>query len=71
MSLTLILIGVSIALIAVVEVSRIVYTAFFSPLSRLPGPFWARLTPLWELKQVQNGLSHRTFVDLHEKYGKF
>ena len=41
----------------------------FAPTKRVPGPFWARLTRLYEVYLVHGGNSHLDFIKLHEKYG--
>lgn len=48
---------------------QIIYELFLSPLSRFPGPFWARLTDLWHVRLVRSGYEHTTVYALHEKYG--
>lgn len=40
-----------------------------SPLRRVPGPFLARFTRLWLLKQVYFGTYPKTSIELHRKYG--
>ncbi|KAF5632048.1 cytochrome P450 monooxygenase oxidoreductase [Fusarium sp. NRRL 52700] len=40
-----------------------------SPLSRVPGPFLARFTRLWLLKEVYFGTYPKTSIELHRKYG--
>jgi hypothetical protein len=45
------------------------YVYFLSPLKEVPGPFLARLTRLWELREVTGGKSHQTYIDLHKKHG--
>jgi hypothetical protein len=40
-----------------------------SPLTRVPGPFLARFTRLWLLKQVYLGTYPKTSIELHRKYG--
>lgn len=37
---------------------------------KIPGPFLARITSLWELKKVVHGDLHKTMIKLHERYGK-
>lgn len=46
------------------------YNAFLHPLRKIPGPFFASLTPVWELADFLSGRSHETPVRLHEKYGQ-
>lgn len=46
------------------------YQLFFSPLSRIPGPFWAKLSSFRLLLGALGVDAHRDFVSLHKKYGK-
>ena len=39
------------------------------PLRGIPGPFWAKFTRLWYLREMLTGKSRETIVKLHEKYG--
>lgn len=39
------------------------------PLSSIPGPFLARFTRLWLLRQYTQGDFHKTNVKLHIQYG--
>lgn len=60
------------AIAALVVISAVAYTAyqlFFSPLSRIPGPFWAKLTDVGLLFGALEGHAHRDFVSLHKKFG--
>jgi uncharacterized membrane protein len=41
------------------------------PLRKIPGPFLARFSRLWELYEVVQGRFERTNVELHKKYGNF
>ncbi|KAI0142065.1 cytochrome P450 [Pestalotiopsis sp. NC0098] len=43
----------------------------FSPLSDLPGPFWASITRLWHVKIIIAGDQNLVLSRLHEKYGHF
>ena len=45
------------------------YNRYFHPLSRVPGPFFASLTPLWITWQCYNARRPRLDLDLHKKYG--
>jgi benzoate 4-monooxygenase len=47
----------------------VVYQRFFSPLARVPGPFWASLTPFWKLTSFKRGDFHETILTLHRRYG--
>ena len=55
--------------ILLLYVSKIIYTAFFSPASRIPGPLLARFTRMWELNALHRGDFEKTNVKLHENYG--
>ena len=46
-----------------------IYRYFTSPLRSVPGPFVARFTDLWYLKQVQDGCFEKVNRELHKKYG--
>ncbi|KAF3020091.1 hypothetical protein E8E14_003548 [Neopestalotiopsis sp. 37M] len=49
-----------------------VYTlvsALISPLRSVPGPFSARFTRLWYLKEVWTHKFHRTNLELHQRHG--
>ena len=62
-----------IAAIGVIAVSLILYEIYrvvSDPLRKIPGPFWARYTRLWEVYHVRKGNFHFLNVELHEKYGK-
>ncbi|EXA30590.1 hypothetical protein FOVG_18046 [Fusarium oxysporum f. sp. pisi HDV247] len=45
------------------------YTLFLSSLRNVPGPFLARLTRLWEVRNVTTGNIHNIMVNLHKKHG--
>ena len=44
---------------------------YFSPLSDIPGPFFASFTRLWQVMTMIEGNSLLVFYDLHQKYGPF
>ncbi len=44
---------------------------YFSPLSDIPGPFFASFTRLWQVITMVEGNSLLVFYDLHQKYGPF
>jgi hypothetical protein len=52
---------------------RIIYNAYFHPLSRFPGPRGAACTRLWlAYMEVGRGVSLSTLrAELHQKYGTF
>jgi hypothetical protein len=51
--------------------SLITYRAFFSPLTRFPGPFGARISNFWFSTQLKNVDAHKQILKLHEKHGDF
>ncbi|ETS85305.1 hypothetical protein PFICI_03330 [Pestalotiopsis fici W106-1] len=46
-----------------------IVAALTSPLRAIPGPFWARFTRLWYLKEVWTHKAHRTNLELHKNHG--
>lgn len=49
----------------------LLYSLLFSPLRKVPGPFLARVTRLWEFHSLWKGHSNLDFIRLHEKYGVY
>ncbi|KAF5005010.1 hypothetical protein FDECE_8535 [Fusarium decemcellulare] len=47
----------------------LIYTLFFSGLRKIPGPFLAKLSRLWEMKNVATGNIHEIIMDLHKRHG--
>ncbi|KAF5862062.1 hypothetical protein ETB97_012209 [Aspergillus alliaceus] len=41
----------------------------WDPLSSVPGPFWARWSPLWMVRHALRGDMHQTMIQMHDKYG--
>ncbi|KAJ4171486.1 hypothetical protein NW754_013254 [Fusarium falciforme] len=62
-----------IKILAVSNVSYLilwlVHALFLSNLRKIPGPFLAKLTGLWEVKKVVTGNIHGIMIDLHKIYG--
>ncbi|CAI7653533.1 unnamed protein product [Penicillium discolor] len=46
-----------------------VYRLAHDPLRRVPGPWLARFTRLWELHQIRGGHFEQVNVELHQRYG--
>ncbi|KXJ96464.1 cytochrome P450 [Microdochium bolleyi] len=44
---------------------------YLSPISHVPGPFWASITRLWHVTKIIGGKQNYTLLDLHEKHGYF
>lgn len=48
-----------------------VYRRYLSPLSDIPGPFWASITRLWQVVHIFKGDQNLESIALHDKYGHF
>ena len=49
----------------------VLYSAFFSPLSKFPGPFWSKVSPFWLVKQSRATRRTDAVMSLHKQYGNF
>lgn len=49
--------------------ASLAYSAFFTPLRKVPGPLLARFTNLWIAWKSGEGRSHLLWRELHAKYG--
>lgn len=45
------------------------YNRYFHPLSKVPGPFWASITPFWLAWQSYRQRRPRLDIELHKRYG--
>ncbi|OLL22475.1 Tryprostatin B 6-hydroxylase [Neolecta irregularis DAH-3] len=45
------------------------YQLYLHPLAAFPGPFWAKVSPLWPVMLLYNGQRHRAMRKLHSQYG--
>lgn len=43
---------------------------YMSPISDIPGPFWASFSRIWLIRTLRKGRGASELVDLHEKYGR-
>lgn len=43
--------------------------AIFSPLKKIPGPFWSRFTSLWYFNKLRAGKFEHENIRLHQKFG--
>lgn len=48
-----------------------IYRRYLSSLSTIPGPFWASVTRLWQVKHIIQGDQNLVSIALHEKHGHF
>lgn len=44
---------------------------YFSALAKIPGPFWASITRLWNVWYIVKGDHNLRLIDLHDKHGHF
>ncbi|PYI32403.1 cytochrome P450 [Aspergillus indologenus CBS 114.80] len=49
--------------------AQLLYSCYFHPLARYPGPFLARFTNLWRFASFLRGQHHLTEENLHQRYG--
>lgn len=49
----------------------LVYQLWLHPLGRYPGPFFGRITPLYDLYHAYKGDKHILLYRLHQRYGTF
>jgi hypothetical protein len=59
-------------LVAVVAYNLLwlIYTSLISSLRKIPGPFLARISRVWEIKEAATGNLHETIMHLHQRHGK-
>lgn len=60
---------VLIALLSLYPISRAIYQLFFSPLSSIPGPWYAAISHLWITTHVLRLQQCKTIHKLFKKYG--
>lgn len=51
-------------------VGIVVYNLLFHPYAKYPGPFWAKITPLYSVWHAYIGDLHIDVLRCHEKYGE-
>ncbi|KIL86254.1 pisatin demethylase [Fusarium avenaceum] len=58
-------------LVAVVAYNLLwfIYTSLISSLRKIPGPFLARISRVWEMKEAATGNLHETIMHLHQLHG--
>lgn len=47
------------------------YRRYISPLSDVPGPFWASVGRIWHTKMIMGGNQGEDLLQLHQKYGRW
>lgn len=50
-------------------ISVLVYRRYLSPLSRIPGPFFASFSRFWHIRQILAGDQNTTLTRLHDQHG--
>jgi hypothetical protein len=47
-----------------------IWHRYLSPISDIPGPFFASFSRLWLIQLLRRGKAPKELADLHEKYGE-
>ncbi|KAF2099235.1 cytochrome P450 [Rhizodiscina lignyota] len=63
------LLSLPVVLLITWGLAYLIYQRTFAPLSKVPGPFWASLSPVWKLYYISKGTFHERILELHRKYG--
>lgn len=63
--------GAAAQLVPILLISVAVYRRYLDPLRKVPGPFWASVTRLWQVKHIFQGDQNLQAIALHEKHGHF
>ncbi|KAH8594968.1 cytochrome P450 [Bisporella sp. PMI_857] len=58
-------------LVVLFLITAAIWRRYFSPLSNIPGPFWASTTRLWHAYYIFNGDHNTHIIKLHEQHGHF
>ncbi|KAJ4303218.1 hypothetical protein N0V90_002111 [Kalmusia sp. IMI 367209] len=56
-------------LVVAYSIYSCIYNLYFHPLAHIPGPFWARATPIPYILHIRNGLMVPWVQKLHKTYG--
>ncbi|KAH6661748.1 cytochrome P450 [Halenospora varia] len=62
-------IQLALGFVLLLGIAQFLYRLFFHPLSKVPGPFWARVTELWRTSRYFNSTWHEDVLEIHRKYG--
>ncbi|CAK7209401.1 hypothetical protein SBRCBS47491_000429 [Sporothrix bragantina] len=54
--------------VGIAVVVYVVYQRWFHPLAKYPGPFWASITDVWQVREFLSLRQPYRLTDLHEKY---
>lgn len=57
--------------LAVLIITLLIYRRYFSPLSGIPGPFFASFSRLWHLHVTYLGNQNEKLAEAHKHYGPF
>lgn len=62
--------GIQVLILSAVAIlTLILFVHLRDPLRSIPGPFFARWSPLWMVYHSRKGDMHRVMLDLHQKHG--
>lgn len=53
----------------VISAVHVIYRRFFHPLAKFPGPFWASVTDVWNVREWISGQQPYRLTALHGRYG--
>ena len=59
----------ALGLSVIYGVVYVVYHRFLHPLAKFPGPFWASITDLWQVREFLSLQQPYNLTNLHQKYG--
>lgn len=62
---------IGLLLLPLYIVTWVIYTRYFHPLSRIPGPFWASISRVWLAKQAAGGKLEVVVRNLHGELGLY
>jgi len=65
---TLVSCAVGVAIISYV-IGVVIYRLYFHPLAKFPGPFFAKITNIYDFLQALSEHRAENFLALHDKYG--
>ncbi|KAF2446021.1 cytochrome P450 monooxygenase-like protein [Karstenula rhodostoma CBS 690.94] len=61
--------GALLSIVALYSLYTCIYNLYFHPLSHIPGPFWARATPIPYILHIKYGTMVPWIHEIHQKYG--
>ncbi|KAF9733474.1 hypothetical protein PMIN06_012219 [Paraphaeosphaeria minitans] len=61
--------GAFLSIVALYSIYTCIYNLYFHPLAHVPGPFWARATPVPYIIGIKYGTLASWINDIHQEYG--